>query len=138
MTDRMDARRDAGAASPTGAQSAARAETAASAASAGSALAREGSSLSPDLRLQILTTEHWSLLSTRNLSWNEAFSRATMFLSLLSGAVVALALVARSAPSTRASSRSRCVCCRWCSSWGSRPSCVLSRSTARTEAGPRA
>ena len=51
-------------------------------------------SLPPALRLQILTTEHWSLLSTRGLSWNEAFSRATMFLSLLSGAVVALALVA--------------------------------------------
>jgi hypothetical protein len=47
------------------------------------------------LRLQILTTEHWSLLSTRSLSWNEAFSRASMFLSVLSGAVVALALVAQ-------------------------------------------
>ena len=50
---------------------------------------------SPALRLQILTTEHWSLLSTRSLSWNEAFSRASMFLSVLSGAVVALALVAQ-------------------------------------------
>jgi hypothetical protein len=49
----------------------------------------------PALRLQILTTEHWSLLSTRSLSWNEAFSRASMFLSVLSGAVVALALVAQ-------------------------------------------
>jgi hypothetical protein len=54
-----------------------------------------GSGLPPALRLQILTTEHWSLLSTRALSWNEAFSRATMFLSVLSGAVVALALVAQ-------------------------------------------
>jgi hypothetical protein len=44
--------------------------------------------------LQILTTEHWSLLSTRALTWNEAFSRATMFLSALTGSVVALALVA--------------------------------------------
>jgi hypothetical protein len=51
--------------------------------------------LSPALRLQILTTEHWSLLSTRSMSWNEAFSRTTMFLSALSGAVVALALVAQ-------------------------------------------
>ena len=50
---------------------------------------------SPALRLQILTTEHWSLLSTRSLSWNEAFNRSTMFLSVLSGAVVALALVAQ-------------------------------------------
>lgn len=51
--------------------------------------------LPPALQLQILTTEHWSLLSTRALSWNEAFSRAAMFLSVLSGAVVALALVAQ-------------------------------------------
>jgi hypothetical protein len=45
-------------------------------------------------RLQILTTEHWSLLSTRALSWDEAFNRASMFLSALSGTVLALALVA--------------------------------------------
>lgn len=51
--------------------------------------------LPPALRLQILTTEHWSLLATRGLSWNEAFSRAAMFLSALSAAVVALALVAQ-------------------------------------------
>jgi len=47
------------------------------------------------LRTQMLATEHWSLLATRSLSWNESFSRASMFLSLLSGAVVALALVAQ-------------------------------------------
>jgi len=46
-------------------------------------------------RLQILATEHWSLLATRSLSWNESFSRASMFLTLLSGATVALALVAQ-------------------------------------------
>jgi len=46
-------------------------------------------------RLQILATEHWSLLATRSLSWNESFSRASMFLTLLSGAIVALALVAQ-------------------------------------------
>ena len=63
---------------------------------ANSVLADEGEHhASPALRLQILTTEHWSLLSTRSLSWNEAFSRASMFLSVLSGAVVALALVAQ-------------------------------------------
>jgi hypothetical protein len=56
---------------------------------------RGGPSLPPALRLQILTTEHWSLLSTRALTWNEAFSRATMFLAVLSGAVLALALVAQ-------------------------------------------
>lgn len=47
------------------------------------------------LRAQILATEHWSLLATRSLSWNEAFARAGMFLTLLSGAIVALALVAQ-------------------------------------------
>ncbi len=46
-------------------------------------------------RVQLLTTEHWSLLATRNLSWNESFARAGMFLTLLTGAVVALALVAQ-------------------------------------------
>lgn len=43
----------------------------------------------------MLATEHWSLLATRSLSWNEAFARASMFLSLLTGSVVALALVAQ-------------------------------------------
>jgi hypothetical protein len=47
------------------------------------------------VRLQILSTEHWSLLATRSLTWNESFSRSSMFLSALSGAVVALALVAQ-------------------------------------------
>jgi hypothetical protein len=47
------------------------------------------------LRAQLLATEHWSLLATRSLSWNESFARASMFLTLLSGAVVALALVAQ-------------------------------------------
>jgi hypothetical protein len=46
------------------------------------------------LRLQILSTEHWSLLASRSLAWNESFSRAGMYLSTLSGAMVALALVA--------------------------------------------
>jgi hypothetical protein len=43
--------------------------------------------------LQILTTEHWSLLATRSLSWNESFSRAGLFLSVVSATAVALALV---------------------------------------------
>jgi hypothetical protein len=45
------------------------------------------------LRLQILSTEHWSLLSSRGLAWNESFTRASMFLSTLSGAMVALGLI---------------------------------------------
>lgn len=46
-------------------------------------------------RLQILATEHWSLLATRSLTWNESFSRSGMFLTTLSGSVVALALAAQ-------------------------------------------
>ena len=42
--------------------------------------------------LQILTTEHWSLLSQRSLAWTETFARAGMFLATLSAATVALAL----------------------------------------------
>jgi hypothetical protein len=45
--------------------------------------------------LQILATEHWSLLATRTLTYNEALSRVTIFLSILSGALIALALVAQ-------------------------------------------
>jgi hypothetical protein len=47
------------------------------------------------VRVQILATEHWSLLATRNMTWNEIFSRASMFITVLSAAVVALALVAQ-------------------------------------------
>jgi hypothetical protein len=47
------------------------------------------------VRVTLLTTEHWSLLATRSLSWNESFSRASMYLTVLTGAVVALALVAQ-------------------------------------------
>lgn len=55
----------------------------------------EGELAPTSVRLQILATEHWSLLATRSLTWTESFSRAQMFLSVLSGAVVALALVAQ-------------------------------------------
>src|SRR5262245_40373156 len=47
------------------------------------------------VRTQILATEHWSLLATRSMTWNEVFSRASMFITVLSAAVVALALVAQ-------------------------------------------
>ena len=43
--------------------------------------------------LTILTTEHWSLLSARSLVYNEAFSRAGMFLSFLAATLVALGLM---------------------------------------------
>src|SRR5438093_728043 len=44
--------------------------------------------------LQVLANEHWSLLATRSLTYNESLSRVSMFLSVLSGAVIALAVVA--------------------------------------------
>jgi VIT1/CCC1 family predicted Fe2+/Mn2+ transporter len=46
-------------------------------------------------RLQVLATEHWSLLATRSLTYMESFNRVSMFLSVLTGAVVALALFAQ-------------------------------------------
>jgi len=45
----------------------------------------------------ILATEHWSLLGFRSLIWNEAMSRATVFLSVLSAAIITLALLANAA-----------------------------------------
>ena len=45
--------------------------------------------------LQILSTEHWSLLSARTLAYNEAFTRAGMFLAFLSMSFVGLALLAQ-------------------------------------------
>jgi hypothetical protein len=45
--------------------------------------------------IQMLSTEHWSLLGARSLAYNEAFVRAGMFLTFLSTSFVALALVAQ-------------------------------------------
>ncbi len=46
-------------------------------------------------KLQILATEHWSLLATRSLTYGESFSRVGMFFTVLTGAVVSLALMAQ-------------------------------------------
>lgn len=55
-----------------------------------------GDDLANDPRvLQILSTEHWSLLSARGLAYNEAFTRGSMFLTFLSMSFVALALLAQ-------------------------------------------
>ena len=43
---------------------------------------------------QILATEHWSVLATRSLIWNEALSRAAVFLTVLSASIVSIALLA--------------------------------------------
>ena len=62
---------------------------------ASAAAAQADADPSVAVRLQILSTEHWSLLASRSLAWNESFSRAAMFLSTVTGAIVALALVAQ-------------------------------------------
>src|SRR5438132_10224708 len=46
-------------------------------------------------KLQILATEHWSLLATRSLTYTESLNRVTIFLAILSGGVITLALVAQ-------------------------------------------
>lgn len=43
--------------------------------------------------LQILSTEHWSLLTARSLVYNEAFARAGMFLAFLSATLLVLGLI---------------------------------------------
>ena len=51
-----------------------------------------GTDLGPHA-LQILMTEHWSLLGARSLVYTEAMSRTSIFVAALTGSVVALALV---------------------------------------------
>ena len=46
-------------------------------------------------KLQILATEHWSLIAARSLAYQESLGRVNMFLAILSGAVIALALIAQ-------------------------------------------
>ena len=52
-------------------------------------------SLDDPRAVQILSTEHWSLLGARSLAYNEAFVRGGMFLTFLSMSFVALALLAQ-------------------------------------------
>ncbi len=60
----------------------------------GDLIAGEGAGSSGALNdpraLQILSTEHWSLLASRSLAYNEAFSRAGMFLSFLSASLIVI------------------------------------------------
>src|SRR5438094_1613414 len=60
-----------------------------------------GPGLDDPRALQILSTEHWSLLATRSMLWNEAFARAALFLSVLSASVVALSLIGTERPAFR-------------------------------------
>ena len=52
-------------------------------------------SLDDPRAIQIMSTEHWSLLASRSLAYNEAFIRGGMFLTFLSMSFVALALLAQ-------------------------------------------
>jgi hypothetical protein len=56
---------------------------------------RQRKGLDDPRALQILTTEHWSLLSTRALGYQEMFGRTTIFVGVLSGTAIALALLAQ-------------------------------------------
>jgi hypothetical protein len=47
------------------------------------------------VRAQVLATEHWSLLATRNTLWSEVMSRITIHLTVSSAALVVLALTAQ-------------------------------------------
>ena len=47
------------------------------------------------LTLQILATEHWSLLATRSQTWSEVMNRITIHLSVTSASLVVLALIAQ-------------------------------------------
>lgn len=50
--------------------------------------------LRPELAT-ILATEHWSLLGTRSMTWNEIMSRITIHLAVVSAFLVVLALAAQ-------------------------------------------
>jgi len=46
--------------------------------------------------LQILSTEHWSLLAGRSLAYNEAFTRTGMFLTFLSASLIVVGFLVAS------------------------------------------
>jgi hypothetical protein len=58
-------------------------------------------SLDDPRAIQILSTEHQSLVSSRSLAYNKAFTRGDMFLGFLSMSFVALALLAQAIPVDR-------------------------------------
>lgn len=47
------------------------------------------------VRAQLLSTEHWSLLATRSMTWSEIMSRITIHLTVSSASLVVLALFAQ-------------------------------------------
>ena len=75
-----------------------------------------GSAFGPHA-LQILTTEHWSLLAARSLVYTESMSRASIFVAALSGSVSRSRSSRRRVTSGPASSHSRSCCFRSSTSW---------------------
>lgn len=55
-----------------------------------------GETVPAAVRVQILATEHWSLLGTRSTTWAEVMSRISIHLTVASAGLVVLALVAQS------------------------------------------
>lgn len=47
------------------------------------------------VRVQLLATEHWSLLATRGQTWSEVMGRISIHLTVTSASLVMLALVAQ-------------------------------------------
>jgi hypothetical protein len=87
--------------------------------------------------LQILMTEHWSLLSSRNLGYTEAMSRASIYVAALTGSVVALALVGQATEFNDAFAAFALVLLPVVFFWVSSRSSAFPRSTGRTRAGCR-
>jgi hypothetical protein len=56
-------------------------------------MSTEPVTVSPSVRVQVLASEHWSLLATRSTTQSEMLSRITTFLMLVSSSIVGLALI---------------------------------------------
>jgi hypothetical protein len=80
----------------------------------------------------ILAAEHWSLLAARSLIWNEAQSRATVFLTVLSASIIALALLADATGFGAHTTTLALMLLPVVSSWASPPTRAWSRSTPRS------
>ena len=80
---------------PTASPDSSKAAATSSVPDGGSSVVAPVVSLEDPRAIQILSTEHWSLLGARSLAYNEAFTRGGMFLTFLSMSFVALALLAQ-------------------------------------------
>ena len=67
--------------------------------------------IAPGVRVQILATEHWSLLATRSTAQAEVLSRIAILLTFVSATRSASRWSARRPTSTAGSPSSRSCCC---------------------------